>query len=647
MRRGVRFAAAGSVTAGLLLSMAPTAQALTPVPLPGTTQVLAAWSSYAVPTEDDARSAMDEFLCPTTRRLPKASKTEAAAIARAGRALSSIERPKTLTALNAALAPLTLPVLQETLYALGMGGRLGGAIATSLRMAQLSPERRHLVNAAALLLHYNKDAEAADLLAWAAKRTQPTDTDGSAQAAFDNARGELQLSYGRFAAAERFFQAAATENPLATAPRVGIAQSLQCRGKSDDAARWWARGQRAIDLPTSFDEAGNSQAARVGPNPRWKIILVEPLIDPNVGIGGAKFAPWQPPENANISDTYAMDAIQFALKTLDESNRYIPDSVRMTWVQRQIHNYAIRLEETDRSLGILDGMMDNQWRVVAEAADNGPNDDGCGAADNYGAFWSGVRRMYELHQDMADRRHQIWTAAATQTASPAVNRYFNQIADEAVFQEYYEFTSELAAIGDYPGWGGIADAASEAAFRVQMNDQAREMGAPLFYPGCQSSFNGFKTGPFEGPDDPTIPGGLNACNKATKGFFIKIGTPDSLKKKLPVSAELKTTCDSASIELKGPPVGLPLATLSLFGTGEYNYEEGSVEIFAGVKGEYGFEEAGMESNVGVSVKYGMGDDGPEIIDVSLKSEAAVKLGDEHKGYEVKRSESISFMPAKR
>ena len=644
MRRLINSTLIGAVALGLVIGSASTAQAIIPVPIPNTTQQWAAFSSFAVPDEEDAVEAVSYINCPSTRPLPAASKTEQAAIAAALVALRKIEKPQALAQIDKAIKAYDKVKLQDLAYTLAVNRRLGGVILVSLRLAAKTPTREPLVNAASLFTHFGQYAVANNLLTWAAKRPADPQADASTVAAFFGAQAEVQWRYGRFAAAETLFSSANSAYGIGTGARIGLARALYCQGKEDDAARWWARGQRAIDLASPFDETtdepqmrGVSRAA-----PRWKIILVEPLFDANDGIGGAKFASFDPPENANVPLTFGLDAYNFASAALAKSDQYIPDTVSMNWIQQAISRYAIRLTETDRSLSIISDMMDVQWGIITDAADNGPNDDGCGAADNHGAFWGAVRRLYELHQDYADRLHQIWTAAARQVSSPAVNKYFNQVADEAVYREYYDFLADVADIGGRPGWDGISGSAVEAAGRVQMNDLSRQEGIELLYPSCRSSFNGFKTAEFKGPDSPSKAGDGGLCTKPLKGFNVKVGlVPKDLG--LPVSADLKTNCDSTSLKVKGKLGGIPgLAMLGIFGSEKMKHGSDDVEIFAGVAGDYGSGVVSAESAIGVYVKMGNGPDGYGIKDVGIRNEATVKVTEGEFGYDVKHSTSLSF-----
>ncbi len=47
--------------------------------------------------------------------------------------------------------------------------------------------------------------------------------------------------------------------------------------------------------------------------------------------------------------------------------------------------------------------------------------------------------------------------------------------------------------------------------------------------------------------------------------------------------------------------------------------------------------------MGIAFVYGMGEDGPEIIDVKIKSETAIGVSEGPQGYEVKESLSVSFV----
>lgn len=313
----------------------------------------------------------------------------------------------------------------------------------------------------------------------------------------------------------------------------------------------------------------------------------------------------------------------------------------MTWIQRAIEIYAGRLLSQDRSVRITEDMIGVQLGVLIRAAD--PEDsDGCGAVDNFSDYWGAARRLYELHQDLADRYHQIYTAAAKQTSSKAVNKYFNQMADEMVYRAYVDFTDLLGGAAQLDG-GNISAHATYAAIAVRANDQARLMGAPPLYPNCRSSFNNFATAEVKYPGNPDDPGATGPCNTLTEGYGFALGTEAKLLKKLPVSLEVKAKCDSASVEVKGPPIGFPLASLTGFLSYEEDVPDKQVEIFGGIKGSYGIEGAKADVNVGVAFVYGMGEDGPEIIDVRLKSETAIAAGEGPHSYEVKKSLTLSVV----
>lgn len=640
MKTATFLAAATLLATGVTLP----AQALQPVPIPGTSSSLFAWSNYESTDEADALSAVEYMSCPTRMAKPTASTTEKAAIDRARAAVVEIEGAKDITAISRVMKKRTLQAHRDVMLALSLGGKLGGAAAMSLLLAQKSNERQHLVNAAALMLQFGRPEIAYDLLVWADKRTPGADADGTGRAAYESAWGEIQLRLGDYEAAQQRFEAANAAYGLSMSPRIGVARALACAGKMDEAARWWARGQRALDLPDPFDETSDEpvepQTARVL-QPRWKVILVQPLIDPNQGIGGAKFASWDPPQNANVPDDYWMSAYQFASAALDNLDSYFAKSTRMTWIQRAIERYAGRLLKEDRSVRITEDMIDVQLRNLIAAAD--PEDElGCGAADNFGSYWAAARRLYELHQDLADRWHQIYTAAAKQTESKAVNKFFNEMADEYVYRAYVDFTQLIGGAAQLGG-DNIAGHASFDAMKVRANDEARLDGQEVPYPNCRSSFNNFATAKIAFPAAPGDPGSLGPCNAVTKGYGFSLSTEAKLLKKLPVSLEVKAKCDTTSVEIKGPPIGFPLASLTGFLSYEDNFSDNKVEIFGGVKGTYGLEGAKADVNVGIAFVYGMGEDGPEIIDVRLKSETAISASDGPNSYEVKESLSVSFV----
>lgn len=636
---GSLVALAAALATGVATAL-PT-QALTPVPLPGSSAQFFAWSNYETPEEADARSAVENYyLCVGPTVMPSVSASEAAAITRGLDALATIEGRADIKKITAALAKKPLQIHEETLGALGLSGRLGGAGAVSLLMAKKSKDRRHLVNAAAIMLHFDRLPEAYDLLTWADRRQAGSDPDGNFKSAYHSAWAETLLRLGRTSEAQKRFETAATANPLATTPRLGVARAMACAGDYDAAARWWARGQRSLDLADPFVETPpEPSASRV--KPRWKMILVEPLIDPNEGIGGAKFESYDPPGSANVPDTYSFEAYNFYSKALEELASYFPTSVRMNWIQRAIVRYATRLTETDRSIGITKDMISVQLRTVIEAADSGEDDLGCGPADNYGSFWGATRRLYELHQDLADRYHQIYTAAAKQVSSKPVNKHLNALADEMVYRAYLDFVELLGGAAQLDG-DNITSHATWAATKVRANDAARADEMPLPFPECGSSFNNTATGAFKGPAKPGDPGSGGPCNNLTKGFNLKMGIDGKLLKKLPISLEVKANCESVSAEVKGPPVGIPLATLTGFLSYEDNVVDSQVEIFGGVKGSYGLSDLGADVNVGISFVYGMGEDGPEIIDVRIKSETSISVTDGPRSFETKKSLGYSF-----
>ena len=71
------------VIAAAMGTTALPAQALTPVPLPGSGAQFFAWSNYEAPEEADARSAVENYyLCVGPAVMPTVSASEAAAITR-------------------------------------------------------------------------------------------------------------------------------------------------------------------------------------------------------------------------------------------------------------------------------------------------------------------------------------------------------------------------------------------------------------------------------------------------------------------------------------------------------------------------------------------------------------------------------------
>lgn len=646
MRRWLSAGICVGVGLALGVTVAMPARALVPVPLSGTPDSLFAWSNYEWTDKDEALSAVQDLRCPTRMRKPPVSKTERLAITRAFAALAAVEGKKDVDAIRRVMKPYDVQTHRDVLLALSLGGRLGGAAAVSLHLAQKAKDREHLVNAAAMLLHLGRANEAHDLLVWADRRKPGPDPDGTGRAAYESAWGEILLRLGDAAGAKKRFEAANAAHPLSMSPRIGVARALACQGKDDEAARWWARGQRALDLPDAFEEAtAEREGAPLAPDgvlPRWKIVLVEPLINPNDGIGGSKFASYEPPESADVPDDFVWRANAFWVEALTRTSDYMVQRPRMTWIQRAIERYADRLIDEDRSIGITEDMIGVQLGYLIDAADNGPRDLGCGAAENYGEYWNAVRRLYELHQDLADRRHQIYTAAAKQTLSPKVNRYFNETADNWAYRAYVDFVELLGGPAQLNG-DNVSGHATWAAMRVRMNDAVRLQGGPLPYPDCKASFNGFATAEIEFPEDPAFPGEVGPCNDVTKGYNVTLDIDATLLKKLPVGLEVKAKCDTASVEVTGPPIGFPLANLTGFLGYEDNIQETKAEIFGGVKATYGLSDAAATVNVGVAFVYGMGEDGPEIIDVRIKSETAIGATDGPQGYEIKKSLAVSVV----
>ena len=83
-------ALAAALTTGAATALP--AQALTPVPLPGSGAQFFAWSNYEAPEEADARSAVENYyLCVGPAVIPTVSASEAAAITRGLNALATIE----------------------------------------------------------------------------------------------------------------------------------------------------------------------------------------------------------------------------------------------------------------------------------------------------------------------------------------------------------------------------------------------------------------------------------------------------------------------------------------------------------------------------------------------------------------------------
>ena len=70
-------------------------------------------------------------------------------------------------------------------------------------MAKKSKDRRHLVNAAAIMLHFDRLPEAYDLLTWADRRKAGPDIDGNFASAYHGAWAEALLRLGRTTEAQR------------------------------------------------------------------------------------------------------------------------------------------------------------------------------------------------------------------------------------------------------------------------------------------------------------------------------------------------------------------------------------------------------------------------------------------------------------
>lgn len=596
-------------TAAVAIAATP-ASAVPLMPVPGTQNAVSSLTSYVAVNEEDMEDALADVMCARTSKLPAASRSQKAAVTAAHKAVTAMVGKRAMSTLMKSPAYSSAEDMAAATVMLFTDRRLGGAAATSLRMAQLRNDPTYLVNTATLLLGAQGSPRTAnDLLTWAAKHPLMRKADANAQAALKIAQGRVQLAFGQHQAAEALFRAGLALDPMATTAREGLSYALHCQSKSDEAERWLARSERLIDLPNPFDESSDEvideeplsldqvrTAGRVVA-PRWKLILVEPLIDISKGIGGAKFSSYTPPESANISPMEGVQAFDDLRQAEAEWRDMLPSAPRMNKIHRAIAAYAKRLELTDKSLAQSEDQFRVQFKRIYEYANQDDELD-CGAADNFGEMWASVRRLYEILQEKADRYHQIWSAAAATVADPKVNRYFNGIADYTARGEYVDF---LLYISANAGATPFVDLAIDAALKVQMNDLAREDGATeLPYPHCATSFaNGGGDGKIKAPAPPDEPGDKEACAKPgwLSNFEVKLPLG-------PVEPKIKRECEKIQI-LLDTSVGAKWGfDIGMFAQAELDTSTMGISLKAGAQGSISTDVGSLGETSSIYVELG-------------------------------------------
>lgn len=565
--------ATGGLVAALCLGIASPAHAVPLAPVPGSDTYVASITNYVVPQQHLAESELDDFFCEDRRALPPRSASRQAALDKATARLRTLAPARALRALQQSPLYGSKPQLEGAMALATMNGSLPAALAASLRLAQLSMEPRHLINAA-VLLHGMGDLEApADLLAWAKERPLGMMAGVDGTAAWQSAMGAVLLTYGQFPEAQAAYEAALAREPLMATARQGIARALHCMGQEFLASKWQGRSMSSLDplALMSDDPVEPGEEPRWSARPRWGV------LDLAAGKPGPQFLPFTPPAGPDLKrGQYSVPVVrkwgEYSERTAQGTTVPMPP---LTAAQVALDEHLSESLLHDPVLQDLEGQftaLEGQLLALGETSS-------CPAVDRFDGYWKWIGDNYALVTQAADRYHVIITAAAAATGDVQLNAYYNSYADLMVDLVYQNFLFGL--------WGYAGQAENDAEI-VRSNDEMRQIGEPLIDSHCHASFiNGSTSGTYkdDGPKGKgQKPSPCSALGPFAKKDFIDISLPIP---GAPVKPKLKINCESISLSAKFASVGGPYAELGLFGGVSFEWFSGDIVLSAGAYAELG------------------------------------------------------------
>lgn len=549
------------------------ARALPIAPVPTLNVSVISVTNYALPEQYLAQRQLDDFVCEERQALPARSATRLAALAKAEASLKAIASPAALRTFRNSPIYTSKPQLEGAMALSMLNGSVPAALAASLRLARLSQDPRHLINAAVLLLAIRAYPEAADLLAWAKDRPLGLMAGVDGTAAWQSAMGGVLLAYGQFPEAKSAYESALAREPLMATARQGIARSLNCTGEQYLATKWQARSASVVDpLPLMVDDVVED-----GEEPRWSATPRPAMLDLAAGKKGPAFLPFMPPQGPDLARG------EYSVPVATKWDAY--NTRNAMGVQLPFPELTPAQEALDEYLGLSIGDdpvlqdLDKRSTALGEELVAISERSSCPAVDEFAAYWRWIGDNYRVAIQVADRMHLIYTAAAATTGDPALNAYYNAYADYMVDFVYQQFLFGLMA---------YAAEAENDAFLVHLNDDARERGDPPIDSNCRASFRNGSTGGTYVDDGPRGKG-QDASPCSALGSFAK---KDILDLALPipgapVKPKLKINCEAISLSAKFGSIGGPFAEMGLFGGFSYEWFTNDVVINIGAYAELG------------------------------------------------------------
>lgn len=581
------------VVCALLLGIAAPAQALPVLPVPDTGESVVSSTHYVIPEQYLARKALEDFRCEARQQLPPRSATRQIALDRAQARLRTLVSPQALRAFRASPLQRSKPQLEGAMALATMNGSLGAAAAASLRLAQLSKQPRHMINAAVLLQMMQSADIAADLLAWAKQEPLGRMAGVDGTAAWQSAMGAVLLSYGQFPEARTAYEAALAREPLLAMARQGVARALYCQGEEFLATKWQGRSATVLDPVALIAD----DLVEPGDPPSWTASARPGLLDVSAGKRGPRFLPFTVPEGPDIPmGQYSQAVLKQWAESLVKTSEDL-DVPEMSYTQHLLDSY---LRETIYTDPVLAGLA-KRTRDLSEELPAILGQSMCGTVDYFDDFWEWMSDNYEVMVQTADRMHVIMTSAAAATGDPKLNAYYNDDADRMVESIYQGFLQGLFA------YSGEAENHAQV---VRYNDDARKRNDPIPFPDCHTSFlGGSKSGEYT-KDGPNGTGErANPCSRYGPLAKVNVVNIELPIPGAPVKPKLAINCESVSLSAKFASVGLPFAELGLFGGASYEWFTGDIVLSAG-----GYAELGpLKVNAGPQLRMGLNAEGDFVV----------------------------------
>jgi hypothetical protein len=563
VRRPLTVISALTAACALGIGVAGPSTALPLVPVPGSQDAVLSGSNYVIPDQARGDADLSAYECVEANELPKTTRNLNSLLTEAERLLTSLETPRALNEFTSSSIYGSASQLEAAFGLAMLNGKPGGALASALRLARLAPtSAKHLVNSAVLLTRFDRPDLAYDLLIQAKQRPLRTMAGMDGEAAWQSAMGGALLEYGQFKAAQESFQKALAREPLLATARQGIARALKCQGAPALASRWQGRSQSWIDPDARMQDEADT--------PYWTASGIPDLIDLTQGAKSPSFLPFIPPKTSNIP----LGA--YSIPVADDWGRFgdrVLGGVQeppLTREQRVFRDYVDHVATTDPVMVRLSQEGERLSEEIKEISEGST----CPSVDRYGAYWSWVGRNYELSQELADRLHLIYTAAAANTADAAFNKYLNDFADMQVDAVQFNFLLLLLT---------YSTAAETHAEYVREKD-----ARGVFDEYCLTSFGGAVVEVDYSPSGPDGKGGrTNPCTKIgplAKYNYINVSLPIP---GAPVKPKIKVNCEKFSLSAKFASIGGPYAEMGLFASADYEFFTSDIVLQIGAFGEFG------------------------------------------------------------